>query len=562
MPFSFSAFGKLIANLRNSPAAGAESTQLDTTQFVVGGGYNLGNAGGWSVSKGLNSQNNFARRGITQVIAGREDKHAIGDTAGVYTYNFGDGGVAAASDEGQTAITSHCDEYPGYFHGTVFSTTGMGDIAPVLTHTTGNGWTTDGGYLLDITKGTLLGTMTGTSTPLSLTINSGSVATFLNYLTVTGGTTPLPVSTAIGIATAPIANPATTRDNPIAVTLTVNLAQIASAYHLFTNGSVVTVAGNEYPEQSIVSGASILLAGNQQTITLHLCNPNSQAIIFQGGIQGQFISSDANLAFSGMRSAYFAFGSLLGTDMIYGNQVAGGVTNNLLPNAGCEAWTASGANSAWHLYPGAEVVANTDQGFACKVEQNGVVWATSDVVECTHFPTGGGHTACFTRSQYSPSNAGFGMEGLLLVLSGPGIGGGNTYGARIVNQQSAASYAGDGGPLTAPIGIAVQGVFGNLIAASAAPDAGAILLISNNNAAATDITQVINLNWNAAGNLTFTSSTGRWAISGAFDAQNGYFVNHVAGITHVLPVGKLTPTGTNGSITYVGGIPTSFVDPT
>jgi hypothetical protein len=68
--------------------------------------------------------------------------------------------------------------------------------------------------------------------------------------------------------------------------VTVNLAQIGGIYKLFTNGSVVSVAGISYPEQSIVSSASALLAGNQQTFTLHICNPNSQAIIFQGGFRG------------------------------------------------------------------------------------------------------------------------------------------------------------------------------------------------------------------------------------------------------------------------------------
>jgi hypothetical protein len=35
-----------------------------------------------------------------------------------------------------------------------------------------------------------------------------------------------------------------------------------------------------------------------------------------------------------------------------------------------------------------------------------------------------------------------------------------------------------------------------------------------------------------------------------------------AGITHVVPLYKLTSGGTNGSITFVGGIPTAYVDPT
>lgn len=552
--FNFSSIGKLIMNLVDSISA--DSRQIDNVHTVQGGGFNLGNAGGWSTSFGEFLTQFYARRGITQTRSGVQTKHAIGDSAGLYTYVRSDGGIAAASDEGVTGITAQTLEPSTWFHGTVSSTTGTGDTAPVLAFTSGSNWTTDGGYLLNITKGTLSGTLTGASAALSLTINSGVVSTFLNFLTVSG--VSLPVSTAIGIATAAVTNPNTTRDVPVAVSITVNLAQIGGIYKLFANGSVVTVAGSNYPEQSIVSGASGLLAGNQQTFTLHLTNPNLQAIIFQGGIQGQYISADANV----MRSAYFAFGSLTGTDLIYGNQVTGGLTGNFLPNLGCEAWQATGANSAWHLYPGAEVVANTDQGFACKLEQNGVAWAATDVVECARFPTSGGSTALFVRNQFMPSNSSFGGAGLYVLMFGDGTGGGNFYGARIQNQQPATSYKGDGGPLLAPVGLGLLGTYDSLIVADKAPDTGSILLVSANNAAATDLTEVINLNWNSAGNMTFKASTQRWAVSGAFDAQNGFYSNHVQGGTHTVPLAKLNPGGTNGSITFSGGLFISAVDPT
>lgn len=548
MSFDFSSVGKLIMSLFASPPGGAESRQIDNIHRIEGGGFNLGNAGGWSTSYAAFLSQGYARRGITQTRSGVMQKHAIGDAAGLYTYVRSDGGIAAASDEGVTGITAQAIEEPAWFHGTVSTATGTGDTAPVLAFTSGVAWTTDGGYLLNITKGTLHGTLTGSSTALTLTINSGVVSTFLNFLTVSGVT--LPVSTAIGIATAAIANPNTTRDVPVAVSITVNLAQIGGVFRPFVNGDVVTVAGSNYPEQSIVSGASSVSGTNQQTFTLHLCNPNTQAIIFQGGIQGQYISADANV----MRSAYFAFGSLTGADLIYGNQVAGGLTNNLLPNLNCEAWQAIGANSAWHLYPGAEVVANTDQGFACKLEQNGVAWAATDVVECARFPTSGGSTAFFVRNQFMPSNSSFGGAGLYVLMFGDGTGGGNFYGARIQNQQPATSYKGDGGPLLAPVGLGLLGTYDSLIVADKAPDTGSILLVSANNAAATDLTEVINLNWNSAGNMTFKASTQRWAVSGAFDAQNGFYSNHIAGISATITTAKLTTGGTNGSMTFNGGI--------
>lgn len=560
MAFSWSAFGKLIATLFDSPAAGADSIQTSATSNVAGGGFNLGNAGGWSNSFNQVFTGNFARRGITQTIGGAQTKHAIGDCAAIYLYVKTDGGMAAASDEGACAITAQVLENQGYFHGTVSSTTGTGDTAPVLAHATGNNWTTDGGYLLDITKGTLSGTLTGASAPLSLTINSGVVATFLNFLTVSGAT--LPISTAIGIATAAIANPSTTRDNPILTTVIVNVAQIAGVYQPFTAGSVVTVAGINYPEQSVIQTASAVSGTHQQTLTLKLCNPNTQAILFQGGIQGQYISADANLALSGMRSSYFAFGSLLGTDMIYGNQVTGGVANNFLPNAGCEAWQPTGANSAWHLYPGAEVVKNSDQGIACTVEQNRVAWAATDVVECTHFPTVATQGAFIVRVQYSPSNASLGWNGIHVVCDGPGTAGGNSAGALIQNAFTPTHYLGSGGPLQAPIGLAISGQWASPIFIQAAPDASnnAILFVQSNNAAASTTTNVIILDYAAGGNMTFDTVAGRWHVD-KMDASV-FSASSSPGLTTTITTAKLTTGGANGSMTFTGGILTAQVPAT
>lgn len=509
MAFNFSSIGKLIMNLFENSST--ESRQIDNTHTVVGGGRNV--YGLWTNSFSEIITSFFNRRGIRQQRAGTVWSHAVGDCATRYGYNRGHWGISAASDEGASGITTLVLESNAWFHGTVTSTTGTGDTAPVLANTSGDNYTVDGGYLLDITKGTLSGTLTGASTALSLTINSGSVATFLNKLPITGAS--LPVSTAIGIATGAIAPALTTRDVPVAVTITVNLAQIGGVFHLFTNGSVVSVAGNQMPEQSIVSGASGLLAGNQQTFTLHVTNANAQAVIFQGGIQGNFISPDNNLTLAFVRGAYFAFGSLTGTDMIYGNQVEGGITGNILPNLGCEGWTATGANSAWHLYPGAEVVKNTDVGATCQLEQNGVAWTNTDVVECAPFPTGGGATIWGVREQYTPNNASFGMSGLQVNMSGPATSGANTVGMRLINGYATpANYSGSGGPLLAPGGLSISGQFSNPIYIQTSADASnnAIIFVQNPNTHSDTTITVIELNWAGGGNLIFDAALGRWHV--------------------------------------------------
>lgn len=552
MAFSWSAFGKLLAILSDTPAAGAASIQEDVTSNVQGGGFSLGNFGGWSTSAAKFTVLNAARRGISQLYGGVLNKHSVGDCAALYVYNRTDGGATAASDEGATAITAQCSENADFFHGTVASTTGTGDIAPVLTHTTGNNWTTDGAFLLNISKGTIAGNLNGASSALSLTINSGTVVTFLNKLPVTG--VSLPISTAIGIATAAIANPVTTRNVPIAVTITVNLAQIGGIFHLFTNGSVVSVAGNQYPEQSIVSGASGLLAGNQQTFTLHLCNPNAQAIIFQGGIQGQYISFDANIIFSGLTSSYYAFGSLLGSDLIYALQAGGTVVNNFLPQAGLEAATTSGPNSGFHLYPGAEIAANTDQGIACTLEQNGVAWAVSDVVQNPHYPVFGGITAFFVREQFTPSTPGGAVIGLQMNMHGPGIGGPGSVAIEALNNNPGTNYSGSGGPLIAPTGLSLNGPFGHLIYCGGAPDASnnAVLFVQNNNTAASNTVNVIILDWAGGGNMTFDVAAGRWHVD-RMDASV-FSVGGTSGINATITTAKLTTGGANGSMTFAAGI--------
>lgn len=521
VPGQFAAGNVYSANL--NPLAGAPALTPTLIQNNVwGAGWSLGNSGGWSTTLNESVVLNSAQRGITQNRSGVFWKHAVGDTAGIYSYTRADGGVSAASDEGVTAATLQSLENEGFLHGTVASTTGIGDIAPVLSVASGPDWTTDGAFLINITKGTIAGNMTGNSSIVSLDIGSGAAGTYLNALpvTVTAGGSSLPISTAIGVVTASIANQQVNAANPVPVTVTVNLARIGGTFQLFTAGSVVTVAGIEQPEQSIItsaSGVTVVGPNHQQTLVLKLRNPNSQAIIFQGGIQGQYLSFDANIAVSGMTSTYFVFGSLTGTDLIYGHNVAGGIQNNTLPQAGAEAAQTTGSRSGYHLYPGAEVVANTNFQHACILEQNGVHWAVNDAVQNPHYPTYGGSALFVVREQNTPTNPSFGANGFYLLMQGAGICGSNAI--RVDNNYIGGSnFISAGGPLQAPIGIAMNGAYSTNIAFQQAPDNGAIILVSQNNAGSTDLTQVIQLNYGAHGSLTYRLSTGTWGVDGPFNA--------------------------------------------
>jgi hypothetical protein len=262
-----------------------------------------------------------------------------------------------------------------------------------------------------------------------------------------------------------------------------------------------------------------------------------------------------------MRSSYYAFGSLTGTDLIYGVNVAGGLTNNTLPMVGNEAAVADGgASSGFHLYPGAEVVNNTDQHFACTLEQNGVAWANGDLVENPHYPIWGGQTLWITRTQQTPNASSTGMGGFHLDLNGTGIGGGVTA-IQVRSNNPSTMYAADSGPLAAPAGIELLGFYSDGLFMSNAPQSGAAVYIQNpaapiNNPNA--LVQVVVIDFNAGGNLFFRPATGDWRFDGSVDAP-GFSQNGSAGATGTV---TLFGPSTNGSLTLKGGIITAFTNPT
>lgn len=528
--------------------SGVLYTQRNATMTAVGTGWNLGNTGGWTVTDGNVMTLNASVRGISQMYGGTINKHAIGDTASHYTYNRHDGGFAAQSDEGITGATIQVLENSGYFHGKVATTTGHGDQAPTFTFLSGNDWTTDGAFLLNITKGTLSGTLTGAGSIVSMTTNSGSAATFLSALPVTGVT--LPVSTAIGIATAAIVNPQVTANNPVSTSVVVNLVSIGGIFKTFTIGQVVTVAGANYPEQAVLTNVATT-GTNQQTLTMKLRNPNTQAIIFQGGIQGQYISFDANLALSGMRSSYYAFGSLTGTDLIYGSIIQGSLIGVTIPSPGYEAAQTSGANSAFHLYPGAEVVANTTFGAVPTLEQNNVTWAVNDLVENPHYPTYAGTGIFLNKFQQTPSNGGSGLNGFAVVLSGPGVAGINGSAMNLQNSNPNTLYTANGGPLIAVDAFKMQGNFKNIFHVLTGPDnaAGGSVFAIGGPANPSDTSMSIVGIDVTNGSLTFDLVNHRWVMPEL--NAGGYAVGGVAGASGTFTSGGHTLTFVNGIVTSI-----------
>jgi hypothetical protein len=574
-----------------SPGIGSP-TQNGTYLTVVGPGWSLGNLGGWTVNSSTAQNFSVSQRGISQVNSFSLNKRAVGDTAGFYGYVNTDGGSTAQSDEGATAMTLQLTENYGYYHGNVVLTTGKGDVAPLFSDaTSGNNWTTDGAFMLNVAAPVASGRCTGESTywnnsfisqfptdqtalPLSTKIAQvvgGTVFTLTavgtsvgenaiyyysgcnvanvdpsrlcgqpitvagftagvnngNFVIVAANYNQLQVNNASAVAESKPASAMSpcilwqncSADNPISMTLIVNAVEIGGAFPALAVGDVVSVAGTNYPEQSVITAVSTV-GTNQQAVTLKLRNPNSAAYLFCGGLQGTYISFPANLTFSGMRSSYYAYGSTDGINVIYGLNVTGITTGNTIPQVGNEAALADGsADSAFECFPGAEVVANTDTGHACVLEQNSVVWKVGDPVENPHYPVFGGNGVAFNKYQTTPTNQSASSSAFWAVVGGPGFGGFNAKAFNFINTNPTAYYQVSGGPLKEPQGITLAGIYADSLLIDHAPNHGAVMRITGGSNGPTDYSEqtFVNYNYAQGGAIKFSptstnSGPGTWHI--------------------------------------------------
>ncbi len=408
----------------------------------------------------------------------------------------------------------------------------------------GNNYTIDGATMLNLSKGTLSGTLTGSCYGLSGYDASGTPLNTLGIQALPVAGVTLPLTTAWGFCPQGIPFTGNTRDlmtsqdnltmtlGSLSAPVTFAATTVTGSPNLNTSSSIVGVAAGQHVTGAgipagatvlSVSGTTVVISANAtvtsvgaisvaavsihvapfvvgpavlggcfnpeqvtinyvgpvvtsssgvqtQVVNLTCSNPNGQFCLFQGGIAGQYISPDANLAFSGQRGSYPALGSLTGTDLIYWVNVAGNeIGPTYLPMVGNEAWTPTGPNSAWHLYPGCEIVANrvpiTPTGtnaFDCQLEQNNIQWQPGDRVCNPDYPIQGGHAAWFVLQSENPTHPGFGKVCLEASYGGHGISA-SMIGFLIRNGNPTSYYQTWGGPLGAPTGLAIQGPHDNPI---------------------------------------------------------------------------------------------------
>ncbi len=443
---------KIFAPLRTNGQGHRALVRYDFQSF--GPSINFGNAGAWTITKVIDAPRViFGTSGIDQFESASIVKNGTGDLAGLYFYVYG-GGRAAQSDEGVTGLTVNTGEIGGYFHGTVNGGAGKGSTALSLTASAGVAWnwgsTCNGCMLLDLSKGTIAGSLHGASIPFP--------GTYLNQLPTAGVAGGLPISKA-WCKTVTAIPPTDTAGVGTSRKVSCTLGAIGGETPGFTAGQLVTIAGQWYPEQAPLTAVGPV-SGGQQELTLLARNPNPVgSVIFQGGVAGQSLSFDANLAATGFRTSYYVFGSVDGVHLIYGSQIAGDVRGHVLPRQGSEAETTS---SGFHLYPSAEVVANTAQPSSPVLEPNGVDWAAGDVVENPRFQSFGGTGIRDICQEYTPTDEwGYGTC-LMVQAAGPGVSG--TYHPfRVINYNKLSSYLAGGGVLDPVPILFAEGPFGDLL---------------------------------------------------------------------------------------------------
>ncbi|GGG72494.1 hypothetical protein [Edaphobacter dinghuensis] len=501
-------------------------------------GYNWGNAGGWSVQIGTSSTGTFNTRGIGQMSVSNAVKHATGDFAAQYTYAFTDGGVTAQSDEGFALDTRQGGETDKWFHGTAAEGATAGTTLLPVTYVAGSQsqqTTTDGAYMLDISKGKISGIVTGEETLVK--------GTSVHVIPVSA---TLPVSTGIGVVNTPIPR-IKVENTPETITLT--------GVHLI-RGSFVTgkacLAGGWYPEQVLITKTETAANGVQDVTIVHK-NPNgtdanNPTSLWQGGLCGQYLSLDRNIARDGFPTSYEVVGATDSSHLAYIWNVKGFTKQNVLrvyeppvklrnlsrKNGVVTAsfsqanepyifnhaasvviagasdpslngtvhqpaydddlnrdlhWSQPGPDTTsqsatidlpssyygFHLYPGAEVLGPEVAG-RVPLEPNSVDWAPGDMIENPHNPSfemGAKMTSVYQHTLPNGTNSG----GQLWAFMGAGISA-NYYPSTWRNLNPCPLYIGCGGTLE-PIQWSVyEGPYRDLIYARSAPlNAGSLITV-------------------------------------------------------------------------------------
>lgn len=529
-----------------------QSTSNGITVFSGAGAYISGT---WRVGIVKHDVVFANSRMIAQMNSGSLERHSVGDGVPMYWYNVTDMGSIAGDDEGAqglaaqviqtfcgTGSSSTCPvpSPEDYFHGTVASTKGTGDIQPNLTYTRGVSTTEDGAFLLDITQGRHSGTLP--DPPVAV---PGSA--YLNYYPNVTGTT-LPLTTAWCTTTKAVTTEANggtmpngnLRDTyaPYKIGCTPQVIGTASPPIIKSTTVPVCIvgAGNEaYPEHAFVTDVQVVSGVQEVTISLATPKPVGSTI-FQGGVCGQYLSFDASLSTTGQRTSYMVLGSLTGSDLIAGVNARGAFASPGGPGFDPVAYPI-----AYHLFPGAEIVRNnstfnTQNGHLTSngnptLEPNAIPWAKGDAVEQPFYPVPGGSGLSIHYSGATPGHPKSGISGLVIGAGGTLIDSAFAY-IRAGSGNPTTQYIGNGGlqqppPLmvvTAPHGDFIIDAYASSPLATGRCGPAAMFCVINSYTGKNEVWNVFSMNIDGrvgANHVQYDQTQGNWIYSNALISQ-GY----------------------------------------
>jgi hypothetical protein len=508
----------------NGPTAAARVGENvhDITATFNSDGWNYGNAPGavvplWA-GAGLSAATvNINMSGITNVEGKTTYKHATGDfLSDRYIYGWSDCGAPDYSNEGCEGYVNQNGETSDFFNGFVGAGAATGTTSLPITYNSGytpsnrnRNATTENSFMLDITKGTITGHVTGATT---------AAAGLNNVLS-------LPIDTAVTPSSASGNLSCTLSTTTPVLTTQTATCSVTGVTGTFTTG--YAYIGGDFPEGTTISAVSG--SGSTQTITFTYLHPHGSAVttIWQGSnVMDQYISWDQSLSIDGFPLIYHVYGAIDSTHLAV-ESVDGGHTYNPyyapqpLTNisrfgttvtaifqannngynifshaasavvAGCSDSTVNGtitnisfstytgvatwtsANSgtascpnmtiqippsyeAFHLYPGAEVLTHAVSAPATiTIGNNNVAWAAGDTIQEPHHPVvHADNIKTFTTVNNSNTNGG--STGTLFYYRGAGVNGSFHF-LEMSNLNPCSWYKACGGWLDPPTAIHIGG---------------------------------------------------------------------------------------------------------
>jgi hypothetical protein len=279
---------------------GNKNNCMSQFNYFAAPGISLGNPrvgpGGWSAHKGISIISTVNSPGISQILGGTQVKAGVGDTMGIYLYNYNYGGSVAASDEGNHLIGAVGGEQSTVYTGKVLRG-GAGATSLKVNCTADCEYPGDGRYLIDTQRPVATGFVTAKTSP------NGSLTP--GTFTVDASVSP---SAAWGTLASDVATPVAAE---IGTGYTNMTFSINVSHGQFTTGSLVCFGG-QFHEQAVVSSVR---GANPVSLTVPLRHAHeSGSWIMQGGPCGSFIEFTANSVTPGTQTIRYPIDILGATD--------------------------------------------------------------------------------------------------------------------------------------------------------------------------------------------------------------------------------------------------------